>query len=174
MNADKSDLTPKSIQDRFGLSEDSPLRDESSFFYNFQLDDTRLGFAEITCNHLEKKAIFWKFYPIDKHDEEEPRQNWYQPSGIIIPELEGKGIGSFAHVLMTRNLVQQLITAGQHPEEYRAIYVSASDRMRCLLERLGILTSRKNRGGMPLMDFYEIQRATAESTFGYDFSQVDG
>jgi hypothetical protein len=174
MNADKSNLTPKSIQDRFGLSEDSPLRDESSFFYNFQLDDTRLGFAEITCNHPKKKAIFWKFYPIDKHDEQEPRKNWYEPSGITIPELERRGIGSFAHVLMTRNLVQQLMTAGHHPEEYRAIYVATSGRMHALLERLGILKSRKDRGGMPLMDFYEIQRATAESTFGYDFSEVGG
>jgi hypothetical protein len=75
---------------------------------------------------------------------------------------------------MTRNLVQQLMTAGHHPEEYRAIYVATSGRMHALLERLGILKSRKDRGGMPLMDFYEIQRATAESTFGYDFSEVGG
>ena len=174
MDIESFDMHPRDIQQRFRLTEDSPRRDESTFFYNFQFDDARLGFAEISCNHPERKTIFWKFYPLDQHDAHQPEQNWYQPSGIVTPELEGKGIGSFAHVLMTRNLMQQLIADGRRPEQYRAVYVSTSDRMRSLLERLGILTSRKDRGGMPLVDFYEIQRASAESTFGYDFSEVDG
>lgn len=162
------ELASKDIQQRFRLTDDSPCRDESTFFYNFQLDDTRLGFAEVTCNHTTKKAIFWKFYPLDQHCADDSRRNWYQPSGVLTPGLEGKGIASLAHILMTRNVMAQLFADGQKSEEYRAVYVSVGDRMRTMLERLGIFDSLKSRGGMPLDRFLLEQEKNAKRIFGYD------
>src|SRR6476619_4537731 len=66
------------IQNRFSITADSPLEREKTLYFNFQMDEIRMGCAQIFWKPENNDPfIIWKFYPIDRHNEEYPELNWF-------------------------------------------------------------------------------------------------
>lgn len=189
------DYTPGELQQRFVLHPDTPIirhawapkrPDDTDQTYAFQWDGQNIGEINVTVFPHEHLIIWSRFFPFSKHATFDELVRWYgdaeyvkkrglwlaitSSSNVVPEDVQGKGLGTLAHILVIRSLCAQLLVDGP---DYRTRYFSAGSmkpRLRQLLDRLDV--GEMAHTPLPLQEVRIEMERKAKEIFGFTFEEL--
>jgi hypothetical protein len=190
MEFDLRGVSPAELQSTYVLSLSAPLRKPYQrgeyLEYFFEFCDIRLGLIELFHDTTNRHVCWSLFYPLCVQlTEAEVRKISAVKEALIravgmdflrhnlcdismVPKgLEGHGLGTLAHTLVTRHLCRQLLA---EPESYTTSYFSKrsiAPRLADLLRRAGVEAMMETP--VSLMSVQDKLTARAQQEFGFRF-----